>query len=229
MTNLFSGNYIWQLVSSADTISKLVLLTLVGMSIVCWAIMLYKSALLRMKRAQFEQAQRAMASVTTLHDLLNVGQQLQQTVPGYLLSYGAVVIKNLLQTEQGQKQKLDAKEFELVQSSLDQALQDIMQQEEEYLPVLATSAAAAPLIGLFGTVWGLIHAFVRIAERQSADITTVAPGIAEALITTLAGLVVAIPALVMYHYLQITIRKNEHKLVAIADRFEWIVKRSVVE
>ena len=72
--------------------------------------------------------------------------------------------------------------------------------------MLSVSAAVSPLLGLFGTVWGLVHAFVRIGELQTADIATVAPGIAEALITTLAGLMVAIPALVMYHYVANKIR-----------------------
>ena len=81
-----------------------------------------------------------------------------------------------------------------------------MRTEESYLPFLFTSASVSPLLGLFGTVWGLVHAFIRISEKQSADITTVAPGIAEALITTLAGLLVAVPALVMYHYLIAQIR-----------------------
>ena len=79
----------------------------------------------------------------------------------------------------------------------------IVVHEESYLPFLSTSAAVAPLLGLFGTVWGLIHAFMRISEKQVADITTVAPGIAEALVTTLAGLFVAIPALIMFNYLNI--------------------------
>lgn len=228
MFGMFSGNFLWQLVSQADFMSKLVLLTLLCMSIVCWAIFLYKIALLRIKKDQYEKAQIAMSSVQNLQDLLAVGQQLHNTVPGYVLSYGAMVIKKLLQSDSGEKNRLDIKEFELIQSSLDQAVHDIVHQEEEFLPILAVSAAAAPLVGLFGTVWGLIHAFVRIAEKQSADITTVAPGIAEALITTLMGLVVAIPALMMYSYFNNQVRKSEHKLIALAERFEWIVKRSLV-
>lgn len=228
MFDLFSGNYLWHLIAQADFISKLVLLILVAMSIVCWAILLYKLALIKIKRNQIKDAQKALSTVHKTADLLAVSQELQRTVPGYLLHYGIMVLKTLLQGPQGEKTMLDEKDFELLQSSLDQALQDVLHKEEELLPVLATSAAAAPLIGLFGTVWGLIHAFVRIAERQSADITTVAPGIAEALITTLAGLVVAIPAMIMYHYLQLQVRKNELGLIAIAERFEWIIKSSLM-
>ena len=225
--NVFAGNSLWALISQADFISRVVLITLVIMSVVCWGIFLYKIALLRIKRVQFDKAQSLLSSVHSVSDLYNVAQQLHNTAPGYLLGYGVMILKNLLHAED--KKFIDEKEFELVQNSMDQALQELVTQEEEFLPVLSTSASVAPLVGLFGTVWGLIHAFMRIAERQSADITTVAPGIAEALITTLAGLVVAIPALVLYHYLQLQARKNETKLIAITDRFEWVVKRSLVK
>ena len=90
--------------------------------------------------------------------------------------------------------------------------------------MLSVSAAVSPLMGLFGTVWGLIHAFVRIGELQSADIATVAPGIAEALITTLAGLMVAIPALAMYHYVANKIRATERQLFVCADQISMIMR-----
>ena len=73
----------------------------------------------------------------------------------------------------------------LVSNNMDRILDDMIGNEESYLPVLSTSAAISPLLGLFGTVWGLIHSFISISQRGSADIVTVAPGIAEALITTL--------------------------------------------
>ncbi len=81
------------------------------------------------------------------------------------------------------------------------------------------------MLGLFGTVWGLVHAFVSISQKQSADIATVAPGIAEALITTLAGLMVAIPALVMFVYLNTMVKDIEQKSMNLADRFILIAHR----
>jgi len=91
--------------------------------------------------------------------------------------------------------------------------------EESYLWILSTSAAAATLLGLFGTVWGLIHAFLRISQKQSADIVTVAPGIAEALMTTLVGLIVAIPALILFNYLSVQVRRMEGYYMEIAAEF----------
>ena len=68
------------------------------------------------------------------------------------------------------------------------------------LPFLATTASATPFIGLFGTVWGILGAFRQIGITGSTSIVTVAPGIAEALVNTAAGLVAAVPALIAYNY-----------------------------
>ena len=72
---------------------------------------------------------------------------------------------------------------------------------EHYVSFLATTASIAPFIGLFGTVWGIMSAFVSIGQTGSTNLGAVAPGIAEALVTTAAGLAAAIPAVVCYNYL----------------------------
>jgi biopolymer transport protein TolQ len=71
---------------------------------------------------------------------------------------------------------------------------------ERYLPFLATTASAAPFIGLFGTVWGVMTAFHGIGQQGSASLAVVAPGISEALVATAAGLGAAIPAVIGYNY-----------------------------
>jgi biopolymer transport protein TolQ len=71
---------------------------------------------------------------------------------------------------------------------------------EKYLTFLATTASAAPFIGLFGTVWGIMNAFRGLSVTHSSSIQAVAPGIAEALIATAVGLAAAIPALMAYNY-----------------------------
>ena len=102
----------------------------------------------------------------------------------------------------------------------------MLMHNEEYIAILSSSAAVAPLLGLFGTVWGLVHSFMRISETQVADIATIAPGIAEALITTLAGLIVAIPALIMFNYLHTKTRALEHGLISLADRMTFVLQQA---
>jgi biopolymer transport protein TolQ len=96
----------------------------------------------------------------------------------------------------GQKiQSLDSVERSLLRASRIETAR-----LSKYVPFLATTAAATPFIGLFGTVWGIIESFATIAATSSTSITAVAPGISEALINTAAGLFAAVPALLAYNY-----------------------------
>jgi len=87
------------------------------------------------------------------------------------------------------------------------------------LPFLATCANAAPFIGLFGTVWGIMHSFHSIGLAQSAALATVAPGISEALIATAIGLLVAIPATIFYNYFLGKLNEVESGMVDFAGAF----------
>ncbi len=224
MATFFAGNSLWQLVRQVDTISTSVLIVLFFMSVICWAIFLCKFALFSLKKRQLKKMNTAIKKVRSMQDLLTIATEYNSTsLPGYFLSKNLSFLQSLL-TNEG---LLKLHERELMQQQLDQTVDTIMMQEESYLPFLSTSAAVATLLGLLGTVWGLIHAFMRISEKQVADITTVAPGIAEALVTTLAGLFVAIPALIMFNYLNIQLRKIEQELFMISDAVNVVIQRHV--
>lgn len=83
---------------------------------------------------------------------------------------------------------------------------------EQGLPFLATTGTVAPFFGLLGTVWGVMDAFLQIGLRGSGNINVVAPGVAEALITTIAGLAVAIPAVIGYNYFVSQIKEVDDEL-----------------
>ncbi len=229
------GNALWQLVMSADTISKLVLFVLLVMSVVCWTIFFYKFILLRLKKQQVRDALHKVRSAHTLPDLVNYANATSKTLPGYFLTQNLALLRRVLEKHTGPAgetpaqigKSLTQRDWDTLELGIQHSFGDIMFQEESYLSVLFISSGVATLVGLFGTVWGLIHAFTRIAEKQSADIATVAPGIAEALITTMAGLIVAIPAYVMYHYLVAENRRLEHEFSQLAERYELIIKRLV--
>lgn len=218
------GNSLWMLVAQSDLITKLVLLILLILSIVCWTIFLYKIILLRIKKNQLAHLSKRLSTIDAFDELRALTLAFNDTLPGYFLRKNFSTLKMFLESEPN-KAILNERELTSLQQHIEQSLEDILQTEESYLPFLFTSASVSPLLGLFGTVWGLVHAFIRISEKQSADIATVAPGIAEALITTLAGLLVAIPALVMYHYLMSQVRVIERQLFMIADKFNYIVQR----
>lgn len=223
---IFMGNSMWHLIVQADFITKLILLLLLGISIVCWAIFFYKLILLRIKKRQMVAARKDMKNVTQFEQLLEIASKYAGTMPGYFLARNLNFLKSILLSPEGEAKKgLSLSELELVQQHVDQTVEDVLHAEESYMSFLSTTSAVAPLIGLFGTVWGLIHAFVRISERQSADIATVAPGIAEALVTTLTGLVVAIPAYVMFSYCSSQIRKLDRHFIRLSDQFMVLVQR----
>lgn len=230
MTNIFMGNSVWQLIVQSDNISKLVLLLLLAMSIACWTVFLYKLVLLRLKQRHMYRAFESLKTMNSLDDMVLAAAHLNNTIPGYFLSKNLTFLKSLLEAhkERGES-KLDQADWELIQQHMYQTVDDMVYNDESYVALLSTSAAVSPLLGLFGTVWGLIHSFIRISEKGSADIVTVAPGIAEALITTLAGLLVAIPALMMFNYIQMYMRHLEQQYNNFADKVGFVIQRVLIK
>ncbi|HVW99056.1 MAG TPA: MotA/TolQ/ExbB proton channel family protein [Candidatus Babeliaceae bacterium] len=197
---------VWALVRQSDAVSQAVLIILVGMSILCWSIAGYKLLVLYYKSKDIIAAKRLLDKAKSIDEVL-----IQEKV---LKNSPIAPFFNMLNKANS------AENFE-------RTIDDLLYQEEEYVSVLKVSAEVAPLIGLFGTVWGLIHSFIRISAQQNADIVTVAPGISEALITTLMGLIVAIPALVLFHQVNGRIKSLEYHLEMSADRLISLIKRGV--
>lgn len=222
----FMGNSLWNLITQSDAVCKGILLLLLILSIVSWALFFYKFIILRAKKKELSNAIEQVNNVRNFEELLSLGYRLNNTIGGHFINRSLMFLKSLLESAKLQgRNGLNHEEREMVREQGYQTIDELIGQEESYMPFFSATAAAAPLIGLFGTVWGLIYAFVRISEKQSADIATVAPGIAEALITTMASLVIAIPALVMFVYLNTKIKNLDQKLVSLSDKFMLITNR----
>lgn len=221
----FTGNSLWQLVKQSDPMSKLVLLFLLVLSIVCWTIFLSKLILFYLRHRAIKRVHRQLQTVRSMDELVLLSHHLVDTLPGQFLSQCLLISDRVFKRQVSRR----IQNWDLVQYHIDQIVENVITGEESYLSTLSTSAAVSPLLGLFGTVWGLVHAFIRISEKQAADITVVAPGIAEALITTLAGLMVAIPALLMYNYLLVRVRQLEHQMVQFADQVSLIMYQALTE
>ena len=115
-----------------------------------------------------------------------------------------------------------------IDRSLDVALAREGERFSARLSVLATIGSIAPFVGLFGTVWGIMTAFEEISVQQNTNLSTVAPGIAEALVTTAIGLGAAIPAVIFYNKLSADSRRLEARLEAFADEFSVILSRQIM-
>ena len=166
-----------------------------------------------------------MKQAKTLGDLATLSKAFYGCAPGALLIASLQRLKTIL----GSKASLSLIEYEMLDASVNQEIDTVLMEQENYLPILGTSSAVAPLLGLFGTIWGLIHSFISISREKSADIATVAPGIAAALLTTLAGLIVAIPAMIAFNYFSNELRKKEAILIDVSESFLAIVKQSLAE
>jgi biopolymer transport protein TolQ len=107
-----------------------------------------------------------------------------------------------------------AERRERIERAMRTALSADLRQLQVGLPFLATTGSAAPFIGLFGTVWGIMNSFSAIAASQDTSLSVVAPGIAEALFATAIGLVAAIPAVIAYNKLTTDLGRLQHSFMA---------------
>lgn len=220
---------LWEIVVSSTFLSKFILVGASILLIICLFIFFYKFMLFREQLRQIKKVRQSLQNATTIQDLFAVGAVLKGTLPGVILGRGLKTLKLALQGGEGEKRHTSERQIVAVQDSLDQAIADAMHQESSYLPVLSVSAAVSPLIGLFGTISGLIQAFIGIARQRSTDIMAIAPGIAEALLATFAGITVAIAAFVLFHLLNSKLRTIEHELDGLVYQCEMLIKNALGE
>lgn len=234
MFPFFGPNTLWALVYQSDLISKLVLLALFVLSILSWTLILYTLKKLKSLQKEVSSSLVKLEEVKTIDDLVLAHNFLKNSLTGELFTLYFRELKNLLANYAQSKkefpvQSLKIRDIERLQDTIDSVIEETITEQARYLTFLSITAAVAPLLGLLGTVWGLIHSFMDISAAGEADIATVAPGIAEALITTLAGMIVAIPALIMYHYLLIRVRSLESLIRKASYHFESIVYSLVTD
>lgn len=175
-----------QLVLQAGYVVKAVLLILLFFSVLSWAIIFYKHRYLSKASKESESFLRVFRAGRETRGLFNAAKNLTLSPP-------ANVFRSVY-TEEGHVNRDEIKRLLRRYEALEIA------KLEQYLNFLATTGSTTPFIGLFGTVWGIMNAFRGIGAAGSASLAVVAPGIAEALITTAAGLAAAIPAVVAYNY-----------------------------
>lgn len=229
----------WQLIAQSDWMSKFVLFSLLMLSILCIAIVVNKFMVLREQRQRLDGFYHQLKSIRSFDDMLQLLRTDQESLGAEVTNAILGELNSILKNEKGDVVGLAHRssahgvltdgETERLEMVSEHTVENLVLTCENQLPFLGVAGAVSPLLGLFGTVWGLIHAFINISQEKSADIAVVAPGIAEALITTLAGLVVAIPALVFFHYFSNEIRKMEQQLLSIADVTLMIIKRTFNE
>lgn len=231
----------WQLIKEIDFMGWVILLGLMAFSVFCIAVIAFKCITFKQNTRSLNALLIRIRNARTFSELITISKEFKETLGGRFLILNLSELKAMLdyniskkkgsssETNQYEETNLTVKEIEQLEMSLAQTTDNLLTEEEAYLPMLSTSAAAGPLIGLFGTIWGLIRAFVDISQEKSADIATVAPGMAVALVATLAGLIVAIPSLIAYHYLANRVKLFEKQLDEVATKFMTLAKQTFVK
>ena len=181
------------LITHASLFSKIILLVLVAASIYSWAVIWN-----RLRRyASLERADRAFLEHFRRTPPATDLRPLCMMHPNSQLSRLALAGQRALESTRGVN---DSTRAEIVMRAIDRAASDETASLEQRVSFLATTGSVSPFVGLLGTVWGVMSAFLNIGAQGSASLAVVAPGIAEALIATVVGLAAAIPAVVGYNH-----------------------------
>ncbi|WHS63013.1 protein TolQ [Pseudomonas sp. G2-4] len=187
---------IWGLISDASLLVKAVMLTLLLASLLSWYLIIQRGAVLQRNERQFKGFIQRFRSAQDLLPLYRDTAQAREEDGGVTPIFQAGV---LAFTQLNQPSSTPQVVLEGVERSLQVAISEQEVQLEKGLQFLATVGSVSPYIGLFGTVWGIMNAFIGLSQVQQASLSTVAPGIAEALIATAIGLFAAIPAVIAYN------------------------------
>jgi biopolymer transport protein TolQ len=196
------GGEIIDLVGETGAVAKVVLLTLLAFSLISWAIVLSKWGRLRRARIQSGRFVRAFRKAQRLQDVAAVAEQFRPSPLVGVFEGGFEEYRR-----QGGISAGIIRSPLAIQRAMQIAASEEMTRLERNVPWLAITGAVTPFVGLFGTVWGIIDAFHGLGTAGGATLRAVAPGISEALITTAAGLVAAIPAVIAYNLIGGSIRE----------------------
>ncbi len=188
-----------QLVVHASIPVKIVIVVLVAFSVLCWLVILAKWLHLLRARGDSEKFMKAFDAAGSLDALAQQGLSAFRGSPfARIFATGYDEMVRLTQGNRGTR--LDDAQGTHVESITRRAAAAEITHLESWMALLGTIGSTAPFIGLFGTVYGIMDAFLSIGNQQSANLPVVAPKIAEALIATAIGLVAAIPAVMAYNY-----------------------------
>ncbi len=208
----FSGDVL-ALIARSGPVSKVVLLILALFSIASWAIVLFKIWQFRLAERQTVRFLSVFRRSSRFSEVQSVCRSLPHCPLVGVFQAGYVELNEQLQPNDSGPSRAESttsnsiiRSFESIDRSLLRASNVETNKLEHRVPFLATTASITPFIGLFGTVWGIMGAFQGIGETGSTSLGVVAPGIAEALIATAAGLFAAIPAVYFYNHLTQRVR-----------------------
>lgn len=209
----------------ASLLVKVVMLILLSLSVMSWAMIFKRSKVLSVARTDSERFENKFWSGMDLSQLFNEVKVRKDRISGtekiFYSGFNEFARLSRVSTSS-----------EAVMDGTSRAMRVTVSREVDHLetnlPFLATVGSITPYIGLFGTVWGIMHSFIALGSVKQATLSMVAPGIAEALVATAMGLFAAIPAVIAYNRLSVKVGKLEHNYAAFMDEFSSILHRQAM-
>ena len=213
----------WALFGRATITVKIVMIMLIGSSFWSWSIIFKKLISFRTARTEASNFDQSFWSGEPLDELF---EKLGPDPTGHT---ERVFAAGMVEWERSHRS--DGVMIAGAQARIDRSMDVAVVREAEDLQsgltILATIGSTAPFIGLFGTVWGIMNAFIEIAEQQNTNFAVVAPGIAEALFATALGLLAAIPAVIAYNIFTSQVNDENARMYRFKEHFNVIFSRGL--
>lgn len=215
---------ILSLILEANLVVQFVMLLLVLASVASWAIIFRKHAMLRRLRSLNDLFERDFWSGSSLNDLYaSAAQNARRAGPmERVFASGMREFMKLRERRVGDP----VAQVDGARRAMRASFQRELDVAETHMSFLATVGSVAPYVGLFGTVWGIMHAFTGLASLQQVTLATVAPGIAEALVATAMGLFAAIPAVIFYNRFTRDVDRIALTMDSFIEEFSNILQRN---
>ncbi len=213
----FQGT-LWGMIKDMDLFAQIVLLILLFLSLVSWAITFHKISLFRRVNSETERFLSLFRKRPSIPEVYVACVKFRRTPLSRMLEEGFRELDEVRRVEGNPGQSKHSSlapnpeadvnkgvdkekdRWDVIRMTLERIGQEEINRLEKSVVFLATTGNVSPFFGLLGTVWGIMHSFASIGVRGSASLAVVAPGIAEALVATIMGLAVAIPAVMAYNF-----------------------------
>ena len=218
---------IWTLIVHASLVVKVVMFLLLAVSFMSWMFIFQKWFSIRRANAQTDKFEREFWSGNDLNALYQGAVNQRHTI-GSLERIFEAGFREFAKLR-GQRGTDPSNMVDGARRAMRATFQREMDFVERHLAFLASTGSVSPYVGLFGTVWGIMHAFRSLANVQQATLAQVAPGIAEALVATAIGLFAAIPAVVAYNRYSHDIERLANRFESFMEEFSNILHRQAVK
>lgn len=227
---LASEQTIWSMILGAGTVVQVVLIILLALSVWSWTLTIAKALQFRRARNESNEFTSIFWDSRNLARIDDSSRRLEASPLTQLFRSGFRELNHSVDDREGSREAVADTEgaIEGIERALRKAEFEQVVRLEQGITFLATVASAAPFIGLFGTVWGIMNAFHGLSSAKSTTLQAVAPGISEALVATAVGLAAAIPAAIAYNYFVVDVKRFKELMAKFSTDFLSVAKRHIL-